>query len=53
MPGTGNAREVIAQPINNKVFFAGEATHNGGHHATVHGAMETGLRAVNEILENA
>jgi monoamine oxidase len=53
LPGTGNAREVIAQPINNKVFFAGEATHNGGHHATVHGAMETGLRAVNEILENA
>ncbi|MFM9985752.1 MAG: flavin monoamine oxidase family protein, partial [Flavobacteriales bacterium] len=53
LPGMGNAREVIAQPINNKVFFAGEATHNGGHHATVHGAMETGLRAVNEILENA
>lgn len=53
LPGMGNAREVIAQPINNKVFFAGEATHFRGHHATVHGAMETGLRAVNEILENA
>lgn len=50
IPGTGNAREVIASPIANKLFFAGEATNVGGHHATVHGAMETGLRAVNEIL---
>jgi monoamine oxidase len=50
IPGTGNAREVISSSIAGKLFFAGEATHSGGHHATVHGAMETGLRAVNEIL---
>ncbi|MFN0031789.1 MAG: FAD-dependent oxidoreductase [Flavobacteriales bacterium] len=49
-PGSGNARELMAVPIQEKIFFAGEATHTGGHHATVHGAMETGLRAVNEIL---
>lgn len=51
-PGTGDAREVIAQHIENKIYFAGEATHTGGHFATVHGAMETGLRAVNEILNS-
>ncbi len=49
-PGTENAREIIAENINNRIYFAGEATHTGGHAATVHGAMETGLRAVNEIL---
>ena len=51
-PGTGNSREVIAEPIKGKIFFAGEATHTGGHYATVHGAMETGLRAVTEILSS-
>ncbi len=50
VPGTGSARETIALPIAGKIFFAGEATHTDGHHATVHGAMETGLRAVSEIL---
>jgi len=49
-PGTANARNVIAQPIAGKLFFAGEATHTGGHHGTLHGAMETGLRAAAEII---
>ncbi len=48
--GTSNAREIIAGPLSDKVYFAGEATHTQGHFATVHGAMETALRAVNEIL---
>ncbi len=50
-PDAGDARKIIARPLNNKVFFAGEATHTQGHASTVHGAVETGLRAVNEILE--
>lgn len=49
-PGTGDARELIARPFGGKLFFAGEATHTGGHHASVHGAMETGMRAVQQIL---
>jgi monoamine oxidase len=49
-PGTGNARDVLAQTLSEKVYFAGEATHTQGHYATVHGAMETSLRAINEIL---
>jgi len=48
--GTGSAREIIAAPIGDNLFFAGEATHTQGHSATVHGAMETGLRAVLEII---
>lgn len=50
-PNIGNAREQYAQPSNNKLFFAGEGTHTGGHHGTLHGAMETGLRAAMEILQ--
>jgi monoamine oxidase len=44
-------REILALPINSKVFFAGEATNYNGHLATVHGAMESGFRAVKEILQ--
>lgn len=50
-PGSDGARETIAQPIDNRIFFAGEHTHTGGHFATVHGAMETGFRAVRELLD--
>ncbi len=52
-PGTGNARDIISKNIDSKVYFAGEATHTQGHFATVHGAMETALRAVNEIHQPA
>jgi monoamine oxidase len=47
--GVGDARKVLASSLGNKVFFAGEATHTGGHHGTMHGAMETALRVVTEI----
>ena len=49
--GTGNSRETLAQPVGSKLFFAGEATHTGGHHGTLHGAMESALRAVIEIMD--
>ncbi|OSZ82618.1 hypothetical protein CAP35_04955 [Chitinophagaceae bacterium IBVUCB1] len=42
-------RKELATAIDNKLFFAGEATHTAGHSATVHGALETAIRAVNEI----
>jgi monoamine oxidase len=32
------------------IFFAGEATHAGGDAGTVHGAIETGERAANQLL---
>jgi monoamine oxidase len=32
------------------IFFAGEATQAGGDAGTVHGAIETGERAANQLL---
>lgn len=48
-PGTSD-RMQLATAIENRIFFAGEATHFGGHFGTVHGAMETGMRAAYELL---
>lgn len=45
-------RTIIAEPVENRLFFAGEATNHNGHHATVHGAAETGLREIKRILSN-
>ena len=41
-------RHVLASPVGNCLFFAGEATSVTGC-ATVHTAMETGLRAASEV----
>lgn len=48
--GMGNARVIAAQPVENKLFFAGEAMNTNGHHQTVFGAVETGYREVHNIL---
>ncbi len=45
-------REPLAAPVSDRVFFAGEATNFNGHQGTVHGAMESGYRAVLEILKS-
>ena len=50
--GMGDARKIAAQPINNKLYFAGEAMNTNGHHQTVHGAAETGYREVLNILND-
>jgi monoamine oxidase len=50
-PGSFGLRGVIADSIDDKIYFAGEATHTEGHNSTVHGAMETGERAANEIFD--
>lgn len=49
--GMGNAREIAAQPVDDKLFFAGEAMNTHGHHQTVHGAIESGYKAVMVLLE--
>lgn len=48
--GIGNSRTIAAQSVNNKLFFAGEAMNVSGHHQTVHGAIESGYKAVIDIL---
>lgn len=43
--------DVLGEPLDNKVFFAGEALHPTDS-STVHGAGESGYNAVRTILEN-
>ena len=45
-----DAQAQLAQPLEDTVFFAGEATNTEGHQGTVHGAIASGLRAAEEIL---
>lgn len=50
--GIGNAREIAAQPIEEKIFFAGEAMNLNGHHQTVHGAAETAIQQLINIRDS-
>ncbi len=46
-----HARERLAEPVEDTLLFAGEATETNGHSATVHGAIASGRRAATQILE--
>jgi monoamine oxidase len=48
--GAITAPAVLAAPIANTLFFAGEATNFRGHSGTVHGAIASGYRAADELL---
>ncbi|MCS0503687.1 flavin monoamine oxidase family protein [Ancylobacter mangrovi] len=48
-PGCAPARLVLARPFEDRLFFAGEATHPTDF-STAHGAYETGLRAASEAM---
>ena len=48
--GGGNARELLAQPLESTLFFAGEAADSGGESGTVAGALESAQRAVEQLL---
>ncbi|HII40981.1 MAG TPA: FAD-dependent oxidoreductase [Thermoplasmata archaeon] len=50
--GTLQHRRDLAAPVDDVLFFAGEATHTQGEPATVHGAIETGYRAAAEALRS-
>jgi lysine-specific histone demethylase 1 len=47
---TGDDYDLLGESIDQKLFFAGEATCRT-HPATVHGAYMSGLRAATEVLE--
>ncbi|MBX0328137.1 FAD-dependent oxidoreductase [Oscillochloris sp. ZM17-4] len=49
-PGAAQARVGLAAPEGDRLFFAGEATAYDSNPQTVHGAIESGLRAAGEIL---
>jgi polyamine oxidase len=46
--GEPKDRRILATPVDNRLFFAGEATHPR-YFATVHGAYEAGVRAAREV----
>jgi monoamine oxidase len=46
--GGGDARAAFAAPVDDTLFFAGEATSTNGQGGTVNGALETGERAAAE-----
>ena len=48
--GALDAREKMAAPVDDTLYFAGEATETEGHSATVHGAIASGRRAARQIL---
>jgi monoamine oxidase len=50
--GGGNARAALASPVDDTLFFAGEATSIDGQGGTVNGALETGMRAASEAARS-
>ena len=49
LPGHAGARAVLAAPVDNRLFFAGEAT-SPNFFSTAHGARDTGERAAREVM---
>jgi len=49
--GTSLARETLALPVDNRLFFAGEATGLKGDFGTVQGALNSSVRVLEEIVE--
>ena len=48
-PGKSKLRKILKKSVQNKIFFAGEAT--AGAYGTVHGADRSGKRVVKELLK--
>jgi monoamine oxidase len=48
--GGVDAEAELGRPLHFTLFFAGEATDSNGHNGTVHGALESGYRAAQEVL---
>ena len=49
--GGDSAQADLATPIEHTLFFAGEAADVSGYHGTVHGAIASGQRAAQQILD--
>ncbi len=48
-PGGTSARQIARKPIDNKIFFAGEAMNTQNDYGTVHGAIDTAIQVLNEL----
>lgn len=49
LPGHAAARDALARPFEQRLFFAGEAT-NARDYSTAHGAHDSGVRAAEEAI---
>jgi monoamine oxidase len=49
LPGHADKRAVLATPVDDRLFFAGEAT-SPYFFSTAHGAQEAGVRAAGEVM---
>ncbi len=50
-PGALSARRTLGVPVEDTLYFAGEAANRNGHGGTVHGAIESGIRAARLVLK--
>lgn len=48
--GTNEDRVALAEPVADKIFFAGEATDVTGEFGTISGALKSGERAAEEVV---
>jgi monoamine oxidase len=51
--GAAHASQTLARPLEDTLFFAGEATDVSGNTGTVHGAIASGQRAAAEIAKTS
>jgi monoamine oxidase len=49
LPGHADDRAELAEPVDDRLFFAGEAT-SPNFFTTAHGAQESGVRAAEEVM---
>jgi monoamine oxidase len=49
LPGKAHCRALLAEPVENRIFFAGEACSKSDF-STAHGAHETGVKAAEAVL---
>ncbi len=49
LPGKAQARDTLACPFDQRLFFAGEATEPHDF-STAHGAYQSGVRAADEVM---
>jgi len=48
--GANEAQQVLTEPIQATLYFAGEGTDTTGNNGTVHGAIASGYRCAKKIL---
>jgi monoamine oxidase len=49
LPGFADCRQALAAPVEDRLFFAGEACSIGDF-STAHGAWQTGVMAADQVL---